>query len=185
MRKILLLLNGSTRILSLSFNDSSISFFLTHWIPKLANVAVIFSLLISKVQTPLLQISFPTNLCGCALNDELKKNTITFWIYEFENWNLPMRWIFRDTRYNNNSSSMIVYNLYTWIRFIIWRTVCTWYWTSRSPFTLITESKSFWCWLLHDPHMSIRIWTGWSALATLATPRIHCRWIHAIRLCIT
>lgn len=62
-----ILLNGSTRIRSRSFSESSISFFFTHCMPRFANVAVMVSLLISSVQTPLLQMSFPTNLCGCAL----------------------------------------------------------------------------------------------------------------------
>lgn len=59
-----ILRKGSTRISSLTLNASSISFFLTHWIPKLAKVTVIFSDDISKVQTPRLHASFPTKLCG-------------------------------------------------------------------------------------------------------------------------
>lgn len=45
------------------------SFFLTHCMPKLLNVALIASLFISMVQTPFLHESLPTKLCGCGLGE--------------------------------------------------------------------------------------------------------------------
>lgn len=191
MKWIHLLLNGSTRIRSLSFNESSISFFLTHWIPKLAKVAVIDSLLISSVQTPLLQISLPTSLCGCALNwyrmESGHDKDYFRWIngMAWHKLNSPIRLVFRDARNDHNSSATVVYNLYTRICFIVRCAVCAWYRTSRSSFTLVSESKSLWSWLLCDFNKRIRIWTWRSALATLTAPRTHCCGIHAIRLSIT
>lgn len=61
-KNIILLLKGSTRISSRALSAASISFFLTHCIPRLLNTALMVSELISSVHTPFLQPSFPTRL---------------------------------------------------------------------------------------------------------------------------
>lgn len=62
-----LLRNGSTRISSRTFSACSMSFFLTHCIPKFENCTVIVSVGICNVHTPFLQPSLPTKLWGCGL----------------------------------------------------------------------------------------------------------------------
>ena len=70
-------LKGSTLISCLCLSDSSISFFLTHWIPRCWNSTVISSELTCKVHTPRLQPSFPTyNKCeririACWINEKV------------------------------------------------------------------------------------------------------------------
>ena len=69
-------LKGSTLISFLCLSESSISFFLTHWIPRCWNSTVISSELTCKVHTPRLQPSFPTyNKCeriwiACWINEK-------------------------------------------------------------------------------------------------------------------
>lgn len=58
---------GSTLICSLSWREASISFFFTHWIPRLGNEHVIVATSSSIVQTPFLHPSLPTKLWGWGL----------------------------------------------------------------------------------------------------------------------
>ena len=96
-------LKGSTLISFLCLSESSISFFLTHWIPRCWNSTVISSELTCKVHTPRLQPSFPTyNKCeriwiACWINKKVvswrqkysKKELNVLWMVEqnsFVSW---------------------------------------------------------------------------------------------------
>lgn len=132
------LLKGSTRISSRAFSAPSMSFFLTHCMPRLLKTARIVSLLISSVQTPFLQPSLPTRLWGCGLQG---KSYYLMYLYYLLFFLLSPIWrILGDTGNDDNSASLVAHNLDGRIGFVFGRRVDAGYGTGRATLAFIAKT---------------------------------------------
>lgn len=102
----------------------------------------------------------------------IEKLALRLWIISFH-LNLPIWFFSSNTWYDNNSPSSIVYNLNTWICFIIRCRICTWYRSSRSAFAFVTKAQGFWCWLFCYFNICSWVWT-WRSTWTMIASGCHC-----------
>ena len=114
-------LKGSTLISFLCLSESSISFFLTHWIPRCWNSTVISSELTCKVHTPRLQPSFPTyNKCeriwiACWINKK-----VVSWRQKYSKKELNVLWMVKPNSFVS-WCLMRIWTTYTcWTDKIVW-----------------------------------------------------------------
>lgn len=131
------LLKGSTRISSRAFSAPSMSFFLTHCMPRLLKTARIVSLLISSVQTPFLQPSLPTRLWGCGLQGSINIISVSLSVFLLHS---PIWRILGDTGNDDNSASLIAHNLDGRIGFVFGRRIDAGYGTGRATLAFIAKT---------------------------------------------